>query len=72
MADGPAKQSLLGLDLDLLRDTIVGAVVSLRTIAFWVVMRGESLWTVDRSGEYPTTTQVDAVTAREIVQREEA
>ncbi|RPD71623.1 hypothetical protein L226DRAFT_573815 [Lentinus tigrinus ALCF2SS1-7] len=69
---GPARECALALDLDLLRDGIIGAVASLRVLAFTVVVRGKMLWTVDRSGGSPTTTEVEAVVAKGLIRCEEA
>ncbi|TFK94332.1 hypothetical protein K466DRAFT_657859 [Polyporus arcularius HHB13444] len=66
------RECTLNLDLNLLRDTLVGTVKSLRMLAFTIVNHAETVWTVDRSGGSPMIAKVDAIIPRDLIRREEA
>ncbi len=66
------REHLRAMNLDLLRDTLVGATTTLRVLAFTIVIRGQRVWAAERSGGTVTTIEVDPVDARELILREEA
>ncbi|RDX44151.1 hypothetical protein OH76DRAFT_1487356 [Lentinus brumalis] len=68
------REGVRDLDLQLLRDGLVGAATALRVLVFTVRNRGETVWAVDRSSPLAVTTtvtEVDPVVARELIRREE-
>ncbi|RDX44919.1 hypothetical protein OH76DRAFT_1028917 [Lentinus brumalis] len=70
--DESAEQCVRALDVDLLRDALVGAATTLRVLAFTIATHGQMVWTIDRSGDAATTSRVEAVLAKELIRREEA
>ncbi|TFK83922.1 hypothetical protein K466DRAFT_602440 [Polyporus arcularius HHB13444] len=72
LIEGWVRQYLRALDLDALRDALVGATTTLRVLVFTMSIRGQTVWTVDRGGGTAKTTEVDPVDARELILREEA